>query len=75
MADLLERVTVLGEDLTVSLIVWRRFHRPMPGLVERTLDINPGLADLGHYLPLGTEFYLPIPVPRGEAILDPIKLW
>jgi phage tail protein X len=70
-----ERITVMGDDLTVSLIVWRRFHRPMPGLVEQVLDLNPGLADAGHYLPLGTIFYLPIPIPRKEPILEPIKLW
>ena len=75
MSQVFERITVLGEDISVSLIVWRRFKRPMPGLVEQTLDLNPGLADLGHYLPLGTTFMLPIPVPRKENVLDPIKLW
>ena len=72
---LTEKITVMGDDLTVSLIVWRRFHAPMPGLVEQTLELNPGLADLGHYLPVGTVFYLPIPTPRAATILDPIKLW
>ena len=75
MSDLYERVTVMGEDLTVSLIVWRRFRTPVPGLVERTLDINPGLADLGHYLPLGTVFLLPIPAPRKPQLLPTIRLW
>lgn len=72
---LYERIKVMGEDLTLSLIVWRRFHRPMPGLVEMTLDINQELAELGYYLPVGTEFLLPIPIPRGEKVLDTIKLW
>ena len=75
MNELYERVTVMGEDLTVSLIVWRRFRTSMPGLVERTLDINPGLADVGHYLPVGTTFLLPIPAPRKPAVLPAIKLW
>jgi phage tail protein X len=70
-----ENVTVTGEQITLSLIVWRRFHRPMPGLVEQILDINQELAELGYFLPLGTTFLLPVPIPRGEAILDPIKLW
>lgn len=74
-ANLVEKVTVMGEDLTVSLICWRRFKRPMPGLVELTLDINPGLAELGHYLPVGTVFLLPIPAPRKPVVLDPVKLW
>ncbi|OYX97053.1 MAG: hypothetical protein B7Y80_21030 [Hyphomicrobium sp. 32-62-53] len=47
----------------------------MPGLVEQVFDSNPGLADLGHFLPVGTVFNLPIPTPREPVILDPIKLW
>lgn len=70
-----EKVTVTGEQITLSLVVWRRFHRPMPGLVEQILDINQELAELGYFLPLGTTFLLPVPIPRSEAILDPIKLW
>ena len=61
--------------LTVSLIVWRRFKRPMPGLVEAIHDLNPGLADLGTYLPVGTVFSMPIPTPRAPVLLDPIRLW
>jgi phage tail protein X len=72
---LYEKITVMGENLTVSLIVWRRFKRPMPGLVEQTLDINQDLADAGYHLPIGTEFLLPIPTPRPQVVLEPIKLW
>ena len=72
---LTETVTVEGDALTVSLIVWRRFHRPMPGLVEQIYDLNPGLADLGQTLPVGTRFEMPIPIPRAQQVLDPIRLW
>lgn len=72
---IVETVTVEGEFITVSLIVWRRFKRPMPGLVEQIFDINPGLGDLGPYLHVGTTFDMPVPTPRDPAILDPIKLW
>lgn len=75
MSELIEPVTVEGEFLTISLLVWRRFKRPMPGLVEQILDINPGLADLGHYLPVGTVLNMPIPQPRKKTLLAPIKLW
>jgi phage tail protein X len=74
-ADLTETITVEGDFITVPLIVWRRFKRPMPGLVETIFDTNPGLADLGHYLPVGTVFTMPIPTPREPVILEPIKLW
>ena len=72
---ILERVTVAGEFITLSLIVWRRFRRPMPGLVEQILDLNPGLAELGPCLPVGTTFNMPVPTPREPRILDPVKLW
>jgi phage tail protein X len=75
MKAVIEKVTVEGDDLTLSLIVWRRFRRPMPGLVERVYDENPGLADLGQFLPIGTVFSLPIPQPRPRVWQDPIKLW
>jgi phage tail protein X len=75
MADVVERVTVEGDFITVPLLVWRRFKRPMPGLVEMILDRNPGIADLGPYLPLGTVVEMPIPTPRAPAVLPPIKLW
>lgn len=72
---LVEKITVLGDNITLSLIVWRRFHRPMPGLVEQTLELNQDLGELGYYLPVGTEFLLPIPTPRPQTVLEPIKLW
>jgi phage tail protein X len=75
MTPVIETVTVEGELLSVSLIVWRRFKRPMPGLVEAIYDLNPGLADLGTWLPVGTVFAMPIPTPRTPALLDPIRLW
>lgn len=75
MTTITETVTVQGDGLTVPLIVWRRFKRPMPGLVEEVYATNPGLADLGETLPLGTVFALPIPIPRPVEKLDAIKLW
>lgn len=75
MRPVTERVTVEGEFVTVSLIVWRRFKHPMPGLVAEVLDLNPGLADLGPYLPVGTRFDMPVPTPREPTILEPVKLW
>lgn len=75
MDQVIETVTVEGDGLTVSVIVWRRFKRTMPGLVEAIYDQNPGLADLGRILPVGTSFDMPIPIPREQQVLDPIRLW
>lgn len=75
MKDLFEPITVKGDFITVSLLIWRRFKRPMPGLAEQVYDINVGLAELGPYLPLGTELLMPIPTARAAPVLDPITLW
>ncbi|MDP7150216.1 MAG: tail protein X [Paracoccaceae bacterium] len=75
MDQVIETVTVEGEGLTVATLVWRRFKRPMLGLVEAIYDLNPGLADLGQTLPVGTSFEMPIPIPREQQVLDPIRLW
>lgn len=75
MDQVIKPVTVEGDGLTVSTIVWRRFKRPMLGLVEAIYDLNPGLADLGQTLPVGTSFEMPIPIPREQQVLDPIRLW
>lgn len=75
MSEAIEEVTVEGEGLTLSLIVWRRFHRPMPGLVEKIVDRNPGLAELGPILPVGTRFDMPISAPEEDPVLPAIRLW
>ncbi len=75
MEQVIEPVTVAGDGLTVSLIVWRRFRRAMPGLVDQIYDMNVGLADLGPVLPVGTTFNMPIPIPREQQVLEPIRLW
>jgi P2-like prophage tail protein X len=73
--DTYERIVIEGEGLTLSLLVWRRFRRPMPGLVERVLDENRHLADLGPILPLGTEVLMPIPASRPVNVVAPVTLW
>lgn len=75
MDQVIETVTVEGDGLTVATLVWRRFKRPMPGLVEAIYDLNLGLADLGQTLPVGTRFDMLIPIPRAQQVLDPIRLW
>ena len=61
-----ETIVVKGEAITLSLLVWRRFKRQNTGFVERVLDINPGLADLGPILPAGTSVVFPIDPPEVQ---------
>jgi uncharacterized protein len=67
MKVLAETVTVSGDGVTIDLLVWRKFRRPMPGLVEKILDTNFGLAKLGPILPLGTVVTIP------ETELNPLR--
>lgn len=43
---------------TVDAICWRHYGRTT-GVVEQVLDVNPGLAELGTVLPMGTAITLP----------------
>jgi phage tail protein X len=68
-------VRVAGEGISVDLLIWRQHKRPMPGLVETVLDINPGLAALGPILPVGTLVKLPAVKPPRVMELSLVRLW
>lgn len=71
-----ESLTVNGEGVTLDQLVWRKFHRPIPGLVEQVLGLNPGLAQLGPYLPVGTRVVLPILQEASQPVTrEVIQLW
>lgn len=58
-----EIVRISGDNITPSLLVWRRYKRPAPGMLGLFLDINPQLARaLGEspYLPVGVLVKIPI---------------
>ena len=42
-------------------LLFDEFRREVPGLVERTLSVNPGLAAKGAFVPRGTRVKVPIP--------------
>lgn len=71
-----EVVTVRGEGLTLARVIWQFVKRQPPGYLERVLDANPGLADKGHILPVGTQIVFPlddIPTARNQRPI--VKLW
>lgn len=71
-----QSITVESDGFTVDMLIWRRYRRPMPGLLEQTLDINPGLAGLGPILPVGTVVLLPIVQTRDIVqSVEVISLW
>ncbi len=58
---------------TVDAICWRHLGATA-GVVEQTLDLNPGLADQGVVLAHGTPVTLPDAVP-AQAERKTVRLW
>lgn len=55
---------------TLDAMVWRHYGRTA-GLVELVLKSNPGLADLGAVLPMGTTVLMPPePPPPSTSTLN-----
>ena len=54
-----ETITVRGENITLDLLLWRKYGVRGRSLLERTYDLNQDLALLGTVLPLGTMVTLP----------------
>lgn len=76
MSSKTETIIVKGDDTTLDLLLWRRFRSYRPGLVERVLDANPGLADLGPILPVGTAVAVPLDAPELHPPKRPVvRLW
>jgi phage tail protein X len=59
---------------TVDLICWRHYGTTA-GITEQVLAANPGLADLGAVLPLGTTVLLPELTEPPAPTLTLINLW
>jgi phage tail protein X len=73
MAD---RITIAGDNLTVDLLLYRRDGRAGQALVEAAYELNPGLADLGPVLPVGTVVLLPDrPLQPRAALREPVSLF
>lgn len=58
---------------TVDLLC-ARYYGSTAGHTERVLDANPGIADHGPILPLGTPVTLPAQ-PTNPARAGTLKLW
>jgi len=58
---------------TVDAICWREYGRSS-GIVEKVLEANPKLAELGVVLPMGTKVILP-DIEAPQQIKQTIQLW
>lgn len=71
-----ETLTVERVACPLDLLLFQRFRREVPGLVEATLERNPGLAAHGVFLPIGTTVAVEIPAPTNRPSPKPIvTLW
>ena len=72
----IETLTFPNDVTPLDKLLVKRFGREVPGLVEETLDANPGLAGLGPFPPRGTTIVvtLPAPAPTAGAAAVPRKL-
>lgn len=68
-----ETVASLEGD-TVDLVLWRHRGRTAV-LTERTLELNPGLADRGPSLPAGVAIVLPPIAATAVPLRETVKLW
>jgi phage tail protein X len=74
---MIETLTVIAEQTTLDLLLWRRYRREVPGLIEDTLRRNPGLAKIGLFLPVGMTIDVQTlaPEPRGRTAVQVVSLY
>lgn len=69
-----EIFTVPSVGLSLSQIIWRRYRRAAPGIIEPVLNANPGLYAVADELTPGMKIKLP--VVAGEPPREqPVTLW
>ena len=66
-------IVIAQQGDTVDSLCHRHLGRTS-GIVEATLEANPGLAALGAVLPMGTAVELPDSVATAPSI-DRVQLW
>ncbi|MXO73566.1 phage tail protein [Altererythrobacter buctensis] len=59
---------------TLDEICWRVIGRTA-AVTEQSLELNPGLADLGPRLPGGTNVRLPDPPAAQFPMRETVRLW
>ncbi|RFB80389.1 tail protein X [Methylovirgula sp. 4M-Z18] len=70
-----ETLTFLNDETPLDLLLWRRYLREVPGLVEQVLAGNPGLAALGLMPPRGTKIVVTVPAPVTRSGKPTISLY
>lgn len=76
MSNNIEQIPVNVEGVTVSRLLFTRFGRTIRGATEKTLDLNPGLADSA-FIPKGTTVTIPVDYDgvAVEEIKKTVSFW
>lgn len=75
MTDSIETIEITGAGLTVSRLIWNRFQKVSSELLGRIYDLNPGLADQGTHIEVGTIVLVPVPEASDDQIVQSVTLW
>lgn len=67
-----ETIEVKGDFISLDLLLARKFGFVGQRLSARALELNPGLADAGYYLPHGTVVTLPDFNPIEAQTIEPV---
>lgn len=62
-----------NQNETIDAICWRWYGRTA-GVVESVYEANPGLADIGAFLPTGHPVKLPVIEAQAEQV-GTVNLW
>lgn len=65
-------IVIQGDGISVDLLLWREYGVRGRSLVERTLEINPGLAALGPIIPHGRSVIVPGLPAQTEITRTPV---
>lgn len=71
----IETLKVTQENMTLDLLLWRRFGVEVRGSVEKTLEANQDLAELGPYLPVGLSVEIEVQTVKAEPVVRIQRLW
>lgn len=63
----MQQFAIKRERMTVDLLLFQVHGASGQAMLERTLEANPGLADLGVSLPLGTIVVVP-DMPSSQSV-------
>ena len=75
MTTIIENIEITEGETTISKIIWRKFKRPMPGLIERVVELNYDLVEDGYYLAVGSILKLPVDTDPEPVSAAPVRLW